>query len=240
MKQQIHLSSEFGEIIDLYSLCVIDGTYHIFILYKTDSENKKWGHFSTKDFLQYKFLSGKADIIGHKPCTTHFFANTEDKTLMLELIKTPGKKAHTFLSLPREVIIRDEELLKYPPENLHDLREYKRKVNLQNGENSDTFGCIFEAILNFSETDYTIKLRDDILVDCESGNFTVTYNGLSQNFEAEDCKKVHVFSDNFSVEIFVGGKVLSLPTEYNVKGTVAVLKGQCRAEIYKLKSINVL
>ena len=65
MQQQIHLSSGFGEIIDLYSLSLIDGVYHIFVLYKTDPERKRWGHFSTKDFLQYKFLSVKAKIIGH-------------------------------------------------------------------------------------------------------------------------------------------------------------------------------
>ncbi len=240
MRQQIHLCSEFGEIIDLYSLSLIDGVYHIFILYKTDSGHKKWGHFSTKDFLEYKFLTGKADIIGHKPCNTHFFANTEDKTLMMELIKTPGRSARTFLSLPREVIISEEELLKKPPENLHDLREYKRKVNLREGESTDTFGCVFEATLNFSEKSYTIRLRNDILIDCLGGNFTITYNGLSQTFETEDCTGVHIFSDNFSAEIFVGGKVISLPTEYNEKGTVTVLKGQCRAEIYKLKSIKVI
>lgn len=72
MRQEIHLSSVAGEIIDLYGLSLIDGVYHIFFLYKTDSGNKRWGHFATKDFLEYKFTSGEANIIGYKTGNTHF------------------------------------------------------------------------------------------------------------------------------------------------------------------------
>lgn len=240
MYQEIHLSIESGEIIDLYGLSLIDGVYHIFFLYKTDSENKKWGHFATKDFLEYKFSSGKADIIGYKTGSTHFFANTVGETLMLELIKPPGKARKSFLSLPKKTVITQEELLKYPPEQLHELREYKRGVKLHEGESADTFGAVFEAVLTFSGDVYALRLRSDVLIECENGSFTVEYDALKQSFDAEDFRKIHVFSDTASVEIFVGGKVLSLPTEHDEKGTVTVLRGQCRAEIYKLKSIKVI
>lgn len=240
MSQKIHLSSEWGEIIDLYGLSLIDGIYHIFFLYKTDSEDKKWGHFSTKDFLEYKFFSGKANIVGYKTGNTHFFANTEGETLMLELIKPPEKSRKSFLSLPRKTIIKEEELLKYPPTQLHELREYKRSVKLCEGESADTFGEVFEAVLSFSEKVYSLRIKDDILIKCENGSFTIEYDKLRQSFETEAFETVHIFSDTESLEIFVGGKAVSLPTKYNEKGTVTILRGQCRAEIYKLKSIKVL
>lgn len=240
MSQKIHLSSEWGEIIDLYGLSLIEGIYHIFFLYKTDSGDKKWGHFSTKDFLEYKFSSGKANIIEYKTGNTHFFANTEGKTLVLELIKPPEKSRRSFLSLPRETIIESEELLKYPSKVLYELREYKRSVKLCEGESTDTFGGVFEAVLSFSQKIYSLKIREDILIKCEEGSFTVEYDKLRQSFETEDFKTVHIFSDTESLEIFVGGKAVSLPVKYDEKGTVTVLTGQCRAEIYKLKSIKVL
>ena len=240
MSQQIHLSSVCGEIIDLYGLSVIDGIYHIFFLYKTDFGDKKWGHFSTKDFLEYKFSSGKANIIEYKTGNTHFFANTNGETLMLELIKPPGKSRKSFLSLPRETVTKEEELLKYPPALLHELREYRRDVKLREGESADTFGGVFEAVLSFSEKIYSLKIKEDVTLKCDNGSFTIEYDKLRQSFEGEDFDTVHIFSDTESIEIFVGGKSLSLPTNYNEKGTVTILSGQCRAEIYKLKSIKVL
>ena len=240
MKQEIHLSSQWGEIIDLYGLSVIDGIYHIFFLYKTDFGDKKWGHFSTTDFLEYKFSSGKADIIEYKTGNTHFFANTVGDSLMLELIKPPGKSRKSFLSLPRKTVVKEEELLKYPSTLLHELREYKRSLKLCEGESADTFGCVFEAVLSFSGKSYSIRIRDDVLVKCEDGSFIIEYDKLRQSFETEDFEKVHIFSDTESVEVFVGGKSVALPINYTEKGTVTVLSGQCRAEIYKLKSIKVL
>lgn len=240
MHQEIHLPNKYGEIIDLYGLSLIDGVYHIFFLYKTDSENKRWGHFATKDFLEYKFSSGKADIIGYKPGNTHFFANTCGETLMLELIKPPDKARKSFLSLPKTVVIAEDEPLKYPPKQLHELREYKRALRLHENESADTFGVVFEAVLTFGDDTYSLKLRDDVLIECDNGCFTVEYDTLKQSFETEDFKSIHVFSDTESVEIFAGGKALSLPTAHNEKGTVTVLRGQCRAEIYKLKSIKVV
>lgn len=240
MQQKIHLSLKEGEIIDLYGLSLIDGVYHIFFLYKTASLSKQWGHFSTKDFLEYKFSSGEANIIGYKTGSTHFFANTVGETLMLELIKPPDKARQSFFSLPKKVSINQETMLQYPPDQLSELREYKRALKIRSGESADTFGAVFEIILTFSQSSYYVLLRDDVSLKCEEGSFTIQYGNLKQSFDAEDFKTVHVFSDTSSVEIFVGGKVLSLPTRKNEKGTVTVLLGECRAEIYKLKSISVV
>lgn len=240
MAQGIHLSCDFGEIIDLYGLSIIDGVYHIFFLYKTDSHNKKWGHFKTEDFLEYKFTSGNADIIGYKTGNTHFFANTEGETLMMELIKPPSKSRKSFFSLPKRVLIENEVMLQYPPVHLNELREYKRAVIIKEGEIADTFGATFETVLSFSENNYAFLLRDDISIECDNGSFTIEYDKLKQSFDANDFKTVHIFSDSASVEIFVGGKSLSLPVEKNEKGTVTILRGKCRAEIYKLKSIRIL
>jgi len=239
MKEQIHLSCEFGEIIDLYGLCLIDGIYHIFFLYNSGSGHKKWGHYSTTDFLQFRFSSGEADIVGYKAGKTHYFANTSGENVMMELVKTPDNARRSFLSLPRKAVLSGEELLKFPAENLCDLREYKRKLTLREGEIADSFGPVFEAILNFSEKSFSFSLHDDILIECENGNFSVRHNALTQNFETENFDSIHIFSDIFSVEIFVGGKALSLPTRKNEKSTVTVLKGQCRAEIYMLKRISI-
>lgn len=236
----IHLTCDFGEIIDLYGLSIIDGVYHIFFLYKTDSHIKKWGHFKTNDFLEYKFTSGNADIIGYKTGNTHFFANTQGETLMMELIKPPGKSRKSFFSLPKRIIIENEAMLQYPPLHLNELREYKRALTLKRGESADTFGAVFETILSFSENCFSFLLRDDITVKCDNGSFTVEYDKLKQSFEVNDFKTVHIFSDSASVEIFTGGKSLSLPLEKNENGTVTILSGQCRAEIYKLKSIRIL
>lgn len=159
---------------------------------------------------------------------------------MLELIKPPGKARKSFLSLPKKAVTTQEELLKYPPEQLHDLREYKRALKLHEGETADTFGAVFEAVLTFTEDVYALRLRSDVLIECENGSFTIEYDGLKQSLDAEDFRNIHIFSDTASVEIFVGGKVLSLPTEENEKGTVTIIKGQCRADIYKLKSIKVI
>lgn len=240
MRQEIHLAIESGEIIDLYGLSLIDGVYHIFFLYKTKDMSKQWGHFSTKDFLEYKFTSGNANIIGYKAGNTHFFANTAGQSMIMELIKPPGKSRKSFFSLPKNTVIQDEIMLQYPPEQLNELREYKRALKINNGETADTFGAVFEVVLNFSENNYAFLLRNDVTVECENGSFTVQYENLKQSFDAADFKTVHVFSDTESVEIFVGGKVLSIPTKPNEKGTVTVLCGECRAEIYKLKSISVI
>ncbi len=239
MRQEIHLSLDDEEIIDIYGLSFIDGIYHIFFLYKTDYADKRWGHFSTKNFLEYKFSSGKADIIGYKTGNTHFFANTNGQSLMMELIKPPGKSRKAFLSLPRKTIVSDEELLKYPPDELHELREYKRDIKLCEGEVADTFGGVFEGIFSFPDKVYSLKIRDDILIKCDNGSFSVEYDTLRQSFEAKDFETVHIFCDTKSLEIFVGGKAVSLPADFNEKGTVTILSGECRAEIYKLKSVTI-
>lgn len=239
MNQKIHLSINTGEIIDLYGLSIIEDNYHIFFLYKENNGNKMWGHFDTKDFIEYSFSCGKADIVNYKTGNTHYFANTRGETLMLELIKSPEKAGKTFLSLPRNVFIDDEILYKTPYNMLHELREYKRSVTLYPGESADTFGSVFEAILEFNENSYSIGLRNNISITCEDGNFTITHNNLTQSFETSDFRKVHIFSDSVSLEIFAGGNAVSFPAEYNEKGTFTVLNGQCRAEIYKLKSITI-
>ena len=240
LQQKMHLSLENGEIIDLYGLSIIDGVYHIFFLYKTEFQGKQWGHFATKDFQEYKFSSGKAEIIGYKTGNTHFFANTVGELLLLELIKPPGKGRRSFFSLPKKVVIHNEEMLRYPAQQLKELREYKRSVKLCEGESADTFGAVFEAKLTFAENIYRLRLRDDVTVEGENGSITVQYGNLKQSLEVDDIRTIHVFSDVASLEIFVGGKVLSLPTDKNENGTVTILSGECRAEIYKLKSINVV
>ena len=146
---KIHLSCDRGEIIDLYGLYIIDGVYHIFCLYKTDSQTKKWGHFSTKDFLEYKFSCGDADITEYKPNNARFFANTVGETITMELIKPPTKSRKSFFSLPKRVITENETVLVYPLTHLTELREYKRMVMIKEGESADTFGSVFEGIFTF-------------------------------------------------------------------------------------------
>ena len=239
MHQEIHLSLDFGEIIDLYGLSLIDGVYHIFFLYKNDRQMKQWGHFATKDFLEYKFTTGKADIIGYKTGNTHFFANTNGETLMMELIKPPSQSRRSFFSLPKKVVVNQEEMLKFPAPNLHELREYRRTVQLREGESADTFGAVFEAVMTFPEDIYSLCLGNSILLKCHGGDFIIEHDKFKQSFNAEDFKTIHLFSDTASIEIFVGGRVLSLPVIQDEKGTVRILSGNCRADIYKLKSIII-
>ena len=238
MLQKIHLIPKFSDIIVLHGLCVIEGVYHIFFLYSKDTK-KRWGHFSTKDFLHYNFSSGEAEGVICKPCNRYFFANTTGEKLMMELIKSPQSKRKCFFSLPKKVVFDGETMLQYPAPQLSELRQYRRNVKLKPGENADTFGGVFEAILTFTEDNYEILLRDDITIRCENNSISVTHQGLCQSFNSEDSKHLHIFSDISSVEIFTGGNVLSVPAFPNEKGTVTVLCGECRAEIYNLKNIEV-
>lgn len=59
-RQKIHLEAPVGFLNDPNGLCQYKGVYHIFFQYCPSSATgnglKSWGHYTTKDFINYEFL----------------------------------------------------------------------------------------------------------------------------------------------------------------------------------------
>ena len=177
------------------------------------------------------------------------FANNQGEILMIGSMTIPespyGDSAPLpcCLSLPRVISLKNDMLYQSPSPFLKELRTEKRTLSLRSGETGDTFGAVFEMELSFTEERFAFLLRENIRVECNEGNFIVTMgkSGLGRTqkeFYAGDFKNVHIFSDRASVEMFIGGKSFSTRLSDKQKGTVSILLGNCRAQIYKLNSIK--
>lgn len=174
------------------------------------------------------------------------FTNTDNEILMMGtmlLPDSPYDSLSSCLTIPRRLSLVEGMLYQEPLPALKELRTEKRTLSLCGGESGDTFGTVFEMVLTFSEENFALSLREDVRIECNEGNFTVTMgkSGLGRtkkSFYADDFKKIHIFSDRGSLEIFVGGKSFTTRLCDNQKGTVNILLGSCRAEIYKLNSIK--
>lgn len=174
------------------------------------------------------------------------FTNTDNEIILLGILTLPDSPYDSLspcLTIPRKLFLVDGMLYQEPLPALTELRAEKRTLRLCDGESGDTFGTVFEMILTFSQDSFSFILRDDIRIECNNGDFIISMgkSGLGRtkkHFYAEAFKNIHIFSDRGSLELFVGGKSFSTRLCDNQKGTVNILTGSCRADIYKLNSIK--
>ena len=179
---------------------------------------------------------------GHNFHAPQSFTDEKGRRIMLAVISSlyqKETKAFACLTIPRSITRRKGRLYQEPLEELSFLRESRRVVSLQRGERCDTFnGAVFEAILRFSSKAYTVFFRDNILLQCENNTVTIAktsmYGRESSSFSADDITTVRVFSDVYTIEIFVDGKSFTSYVEDSQKGGIYIAEGSCRGEIYQL------
>lgn len=136
--------------------------------------------------------------------------------------------------VPRLLHAQGAALIQSPAPFLNEKREYRRLVTLYEGEKADTFGVVFEAIINFHQDIFSFHLRDNVLIECDGIIFTVTFKEKKRSFNVENPTSIHIFSRRDAIEIFIDGKVFtSLLTDSGLGG-IKINIGSCRADIYKL------
>ena len=172
------------------------------------------------------------------------FKDEKGRRILLGVIVSCCQKeenAFSCLTLPRILTRKKGRLYQELPEEISFLRESRRIVSLERGERCDTFGgAVFEAILRFSGEAYSVFLRDNILLQCENSTITITKTGTkgreSRSFYVDDRTTVRIFSDAYTIEIFIDGKSYTSYVKDSQKGGIYIAEGSCRGEIYQLLS----
>lgn len=141
--------------------------------------------------------------------------------------------------VPRLLHTNGTTLTQSPSPFLHKKREYRRLLTLYDGEKADTFGVSFEAVLDFSQSSFSFNLRDDILIECDSTLFNISFgkSGLgrkNRTLNIESASPLHIFSRRAAIEIFIDGKVFTSILSDSGLGGIKINTGSCRADIYKL------
>lgn len=124
-RPQIHLDPPTGWLNDPNGLCQLGGTHHIFFQYSPDDPrggNKYWGHYETKDFINYIFtgIFLSPDTKEDKDGVYSGSAYLEDGTMYLYYtgnVKHPGdydyiyqgREGNTLLVTSRDAVTSTEK-----------------------------------------------------------------------------------------------------------------------------------
>ena len=180
------------------------------------------------DFCSPRLLSdGKEIFLSGQMCADESFPIGPDLT-------------DDLLCVPRLLHTKGGTLTQSPASFLNEKREYRRTLTLYDGEKADTFGVSFEIILDFSQSSFSLMLRDDILIECDGALFCISFgkSGMGRkkrSFNVENSSLLHIFSRRTAIEIFVDGKVFTSRLSDSGLGGIKINTGSCRADIYKLK-----
>lgn len=225
---------------------LVNGTSVLNMCVQSDEKRKKFisGFCTLTENDAYGFH--ELDF-GNNFYAPHTFTDEKRRRIMLGVIKDVEKggkneKTVSCLSVPRVITKRKGVIYQTPVEELFMLRESRRMVSLERGEKCDTFsGAVFEACLHFNCEEYSVFIRDNILISCENKTVTVKMTCSEgcekKSFFVSDASNVRIFSDTFSIEIFIDGKSYTALIDDSKKGGIYVAEGSLRGEIYKL-SLN--
>lgn len=126
------------------------------------------------------------------------------------------------LTIPRKLILKEKKIFQIPHQNLKLLRKesillndisINNKINLKNYSIS---GKTYELIIDFKnlKDDFSIEIKSDIInktflkYDYLNKIFSLSRDSLNQKTSIRKCKlkslfKIHIFSDNSCLEIFL-------------------------------------
>lgn len=149
------------------------------------------------------------------------------------------------LTIPRELVLKDNKLYQIPISELETLRKgnsIKNKVKLNENPILEIFETnTFELNIEFeNSTDFEIKLREDCKLSFRNGLFKLElgksgYGRKMRAVEISSINSLRVFSDNSSLEIFLnyGEEVFSTRIYNNNLDTTLELKGNGTAVVEK-------
>lgn len=154
------------------------------------------------------------------------------------------------LTIPRELHVKDGHLYQQPIEELKKLRENKLSFEITEDaeiECDEANLLCYEAVIEFEKCkNLVFTLRQGVKLIFEDGILTLDlgehgYGRTSRSVAVSDLKKLQVYSDISSLEIFVNdGAEVFTTRVYGAEPEISV-KGKCQGsiEIYGLKALEV-
>ena len=159
------------------------------------------------------------------------------------------------LTLPRQLHVRDGRLIQTPLEELKALRSQEwtfagaEDLNGAGGYLRAELGPVFEAELEFSRCRFMkLQLRQGVCLSWEDGVLTLSlreggWGRTIRHGKADELRKLQIFSDVSSLEIFVNGgeqvfstRVYADCGQEKKSGGYLLLEGDCgaRSTVYRL------
>ncbi|MBS6644618.1 MAG: glycoside hydrolase family 32 protein [Clostridiaceae bacterium] len=117
------------------------------------------------------------------------------------------------LTLPRQLHYKNGRLFQVPLEELKALRRNKRTYDIQNSFTEPTSPLVYEAEITFNACTYMeMTLRKDVSLIWKDGLMTLDLGACGagrtcRKVELEELKKLRIYSDTTSLEIFVNGGI---------------------------------
>ncbi len=172
---------------------------------------------------------------GYDFCSPRLLSDGKEVFLSGRICSEETSFCEELVCVPRLLYTKAGKLLQAPSSFLNEKRAYRRTLSLREGESADTFGVTFEAIFNFSQSNFVFNLRDDTVIECDGELFNITFQKTKKrSFSVEKATNVHIFSRRNSIEIFIDGKVFTARIADSGLGGIKINIGSCRADIYKL------
>ena len=150
------------------------------------------------------------------------------------------------LTIPRELHMRDGRLIQQPVKELRALRKNRREYSGEELGGAGEQGLVYELNVKFSRCEsMELALRDGASLTWENGLLTLDIEACGsgrdrRSVKLADLRKLQVFSDTSSLEIFVnGGEEVFTTRVYGQKGGIRI-SGECgaRAELYDLEGFS--
>lgn len=150
------------------------------------------------------------------------------------------------LGLPRELHIRDGHLFQFPIEETLKLRADKKQLLLKAGIPENLPSSVCEIELYPDGRDFDIRLRKDVRLFWKDQIFTLDLRKSGQgrtlrHVRISDLKKISVFSDTSSLEIFLNDGQESITTRvYDDQKNLQIVSDiDMKADIYELNGYQI-
>lgn len=140
----------------------------------------------------------------------------------------------------------DGRLIQQPVKELRALRKNRREYSGEELGGAGEQGLVYELNVKFSRCEsMELALRDGASLTWENGLLTLDIEACGsgrdrRSVKLADLRKLQVFSDTSSLEIFVnGGEEVFTTRVYGQKGGIRI-SGECgaRAELYDLEGFS--
>lgn len=148
------------------------------------------------------------------------------------------------LTLPRQLTYRNGKVYQYPISETKKLRKNKQVINFKTFTSKSN--C-FELELPIKCNDFTLKLRDDTLIDYHDQLLTFTmkdsgYGRDARHIVIDKLEKMTIFSDTSSLELFINDGEYALTTRvYDHSNKFEIfIDGNIQVIYYELDSYQIV